>query len=120
MAIAKTLQRPISPFKQASAQELETVNGAVLNAKPNKEETLIYTTNNLLAQRAQPALDVAFLAYPASPRGRDDYVHYTASDLDRFADEAVRAYLAMCLPVKVWGFTLSVFHMQGHLTSMRW
>jgi hypothetical protein len=97
MAIAKAVQRPISPFKQASARDLESIE---TDHKKNKE-ILIHTINDLLVLRARYSPDISLLAYPASPRGTDDYLHYTASELDRFADEAARAYIAMGLLVKV-------------------
>ncbi|KAF6835139.1 Iterative polyketide synthase CazM 2 [Colletotrichum musicola] len=50
------------------------------------------TVTDLLLRRVEEAPDVDVLAYPASARGRDDYVNYTAKDLDRFADEAARKY----------------------------
>ncbi|TID06887.1 Non-canonical non-ribosomal peptide synthetase FUB8 [Colletotrichum higginsianum] len=50
------------------------------------------TVTDLLLRRVEEAPDVDVLAYPATARGRDDYVNYTAKDLDRFADEAARKY----------------------------
>ncbi|GKT65614.1 NRPS-like enzyme [Colletotrichum tofieldiae] len=50
------------------------------------------TVTDLLLRRVEEAPDVDVLAYPATARGRDDYVNYTAKDLDRFADEAARQY----------------------------
>lgn len=50
------------------------------------------TVTDLLLKRVEEAPDVDVLAYPATARGRDDYVNYTAKDLDRFADEAARKY----------------------------
>jgi hypothetical protein len=108
MAIAKTIQS-LSPLAtEECARSLE--HEPVLGAKPNKE-AMLYTVNDLLVQKALSSPNVPLLAYPASPKGRDDYVHYTARDLDRFADEAVRTYIAMGLPIKVrsfYYFTLSM------------
>lgn len=66
------------------------------------------TVTDLLLRRVEEAPDVDVLAYPASARGRDDYVDYTAKDLDRFADEAARKYAqAGLLPeVRLVSFTL--------------
>ncbi|KAK1590425.1 uncharacterized protein LY79DRAFT_669886 [Colletotrichum navitas] len=50
------------------------------------------TVTDVLLRRAVEAPDVDVLAYPATARGKDDYVNYTARDLDRFADEAARRY----------------------------
>jgi hypothetical protein len=52
-----------------------------LSEKPNKE-TLLYTVNDLLVQKALSSPDVPLLACPSSLKGIDDYVHYAARDLD--------------------------------------
>ena len=101
MAIAKTIQSLIPPAKYVSARNLD--HEPVLGANPNKE-TLPYTVNDLLVQKALSSSYVHLLAYPGSLNGADDYVHYTARDLDRFADEAAKAYIAMGVPVKVRSF----------------
>lgn len=61
----------------------------------------IYTVNDLLLERKRLVPNVPLLAYPRSPKGVDDYDHYTATDLDRFADEAARLYISLGLPPKV-------------------
>ncbi len=88
--------------KQASVPSLDLK--VAFGGKLKADTTVLYTINDLLVQKALSSPDVPFLAYPASPKGRDDYVHYTARDLDRFADEAARAYVEMGLPVKVRSF----------------
>jgi hypothetical protein len=98
MAIAETIQSLIPQAKQASARNL--YHEPVLGARPNKE-SWVYTVNDLLVQKALSSPDAPLLAYPGSLKGTDDYVHYTARDLDRFADEAAKAYIAMGVPVKV-------------------
>src|SRR5277367_194459 len=89
MVITKTIQSLLPPAKQTSARNLD--HESIPGAQPNKE-TLLYTVNDLLVQRALSSPNVPLLAYPASRKGADDYVHYTARDLDRFADEAAKAY----------------------------
>jgi hypothetical protein len=101
MAIVKTIQGLNPQAKQASVRNLELEHLFSVKAST---ETSLYTINDLLVQKARFSPDVPLLAYPASPNGRDDYVHYTARDLDRFVDEAVRIYVAMGLPVKVRSF----------------
>ncbi|TDZ41551.1 Adenylate-forming reductase Nps10 [Colletotrichum trifolii] len=73
--------RSILSSEKPTVEIIETV-------KPVEPQTV----TDLLLKRVEDAPDVDVLAYPASPRGRDDYVNYTARDLDRFADEAARQY----------------------------
>lgn len=61
----------------------------------------LYTINDLLVRRARAKDDVPLIAYPGSAKGVDDYVHYTARQLDIFVDEAVRKYMSAGLPAKV-------------------
>ncbi|KAI9651248.1 hypothetical protein NHQ30_001286 [Ciborinia camelliae] len=57
----------------------------------------LYTVDDLIYNRSQTIPDAPLLAYPGSPRGRSDYVHYTAKDLDRFADHGANAYSSIGL-----------------------
>ncbi|OAA67965.1 nonribosomal peptide synthetase-like protein [Niveomyces insectorum RCEF 264] len=50
--------------------------------------------NDLLLQRVREAPDTLFFGYPATPKGKTDYVYHTVRDVDRYADAAARAYLA--------------------------
>lgn len=54
----------------------------------------IDTVNDLLLEKVQECPDSVFISYPSTPRGKCDYVDYTVSDIDRFADEAARKYAA--------------------------
>lgn len=58
---------------------------------------LLYTVDDLIYNRSQTIPDVPLLAYPGSLKGRSDYVHYTARDLDRFADHGANAYSSLGL-----------------------
>ncbi|ATZ47711.1 hypothetical protein BCIN_03g00210 [Botrytis cinerea B05.10] len=58
---------------------------------------LLYTVDDLIYNRSQTIPDVPLLAYPGSPKGRADYVHYTARDLDRFADHGANTYSSLGL-----------------------
>ncbi|RDW71704.1 hypothetical protein BP5796_07738 [Coleophoma crateriformis] len=71
----------------------------------SKKDESIYTITDLLVQRARHSPNVSLLAYPGSSKGTDDYVHHTARDLDRFADEAARKYMSMGIPAKENGNT---------------
>jgi hypothetical protein len=55
----------------------------------------------LLFSRSQTIPDVPLVAYPETPRGRADYVRYTARDLDRFADHGAKKYASMGLVSQV-------------------
>ncbi|KAL2882794.1 hypothetical protein SGCOL_002006 [Colletotrichum sp. CLE4] len=75
------IPRSILTSEKPTVEIVETVKPIELN-----------TVTDLLLKRVDEAPDVDVLAYPATARGRDDYVNYTAKDLDRFADEAARKY----------------------------
>ncbi|OLN97928.1 Iterative polyketide synthase CazM 2 [Colletotrichum chlorophyti] len=78
------VSRSILSSEKPTVEIVETV-------KP-VEPIELRTVTDLLLRRVQEAPDVDVLAYPATARGKDDYVNYTAKDLDRFADEAARKY----------------------------
>jgi hypothetical protein len=60
----------------------------------------IRTIDELLVNRAQTNPDVPLVAYP--PAGsRADYLHYTAKDLDLFADECAKYFVQRGLSLKV-------------------
>src|SRR4051794_30330521 len=66
-------------------------------ADPPVEEFKInrlYTIDDLIIDRASSSPNTPVLGYPASARGRADYVYYSNSDLDRFADEAARSLIS--------------------------
>jgi hypothetical protein len=73
-----------------------------LDIKVNELNTpIMYTVDDLIFDRSQTIPDVPLVAYPATPRGRSDYVHYTAKDLDRFADHGAKKYAALGLELQV-------------------
>lgn len=49
--------------------------------------------NDLLVRRVREGPYAPFFAYPATPRGKDDYVYHTVGDIDRYADAAACLYL---------------------------
>ena len=65
---------------------IDRVDTSVEDLKTNR----LYTIDDLIMDRATTSPNAPVLGYPASARGRADYVYYTNSDLDRFADEAAR------------------------------
>lgn len=66
----------------------------------NKNKTM-YSVDDLLFNRSQTIPDVPLVAYPATARGRADYAHYTARDLDRFADHGASKYMTLGLAPQV-------------------
>lgn len=68
----------------------------------------LYTIDDLIVDRATTSPDTPVLGYPASARGRADYVYYSNSDLDRFADEAARNLISSGLHSNVRYLALSL------------
>jgi hypothetical protein len=78
---------------------------------------MMYSVDDLLFNRSQTIPDIPLVGYPATARGRSDYVHYTARDLDRFADHGARKYASLGIEPKVE--TLSNRSAKMCLTSLR-
>lgn len=97
----------VSGFEADNAVSL--VNGA--------DEDKLYTVDDLLVNRAFTSPDTLVLGYPASARGRSDYVYYSNKDLDRFADEAARNLLSLGMVENVSILRLAL-KMMFELTSM--
>ncbi|OCK87203.1 uncharacterized protein K441DRAFT_595033 [Cenococcum geophilum 1.58] len=57
----------------------------------------INTIDELLISRVKTGLNASLFAYPATLRGKSDYISYTAKDLDRFADKAARKFASLSL-----------------------
>jgi hypothetical protein len=64
---------------------------------PHVKSPILYTIDDLLFSRSQTIPDVPLVAYPATSKGKADYSHYTAKDLDRFADHGALRYSSMGL-----------------------
>jgi hypothetical protein len=67
----------------------------------DEKQHAIHTINDLLLERATTIPDQPLVGYPASTRGADDYVYYSAKDLDRFANGAVQSLNDQGLPIHV-------------------
>lgn len=52
----------------------------------------VVTITDLLLSKVRDTPDAVFVKYPATAKGRSDYVEYTVTDIDRLADEAARQY----------------------------
>lgn len=64
----------------------------------------IDTVEDVLLSRLDTSPTAPLISYPATPRGKTDYVDYSANDLNRFVDEAVRKYASSGLipEVRYW------------------
>ena len=65
---------------------------ATITVTPRSEDIPINTVDDLLLSRALTSPNTTLLAYPATPRGKTDYVDYSAKDLDRFVDHTAQKY----------------------------
>ncbi|KAE9973609.1 hypothetical protein BLS_003501 [Venturia inaequalis] len=52
----------------------------------------ISTVNDVLLSRLRTSPEAPLISYPATPRGKTDYVDYSANDLNCFVDEAAHRY----------------------------
>ncbi|KAJ0119622.1 male sterility protein [Diaporthe amygdali] len=65
---------------------------------PNGEQdSQVVTITDLLLSKVRETPDAVFIQYPATAKGKSDYVGYTVTDVDRLADEAARQYAAQGL-----------------------
>lgn len=76
------------------------LDGTSIDIKEIETQSL-YTVDDLLFNRSQKNPNAPLVSYPATPRGCADYVHYTARDLDRFADHGAEKYHALGLSPEV-------------------
>lgn len=79
----------------------------------------LYTVDDLLYNRSQTIPDVPLVAYPATARSRADYVHYTAKDLDRFADHGARKFASMGLVPQVCSHKMNCSILFSHIPEFR-
>lgn len=86
--MAAVLGTGIAPVQLS---EVETSPSAAITVE-GKQPLEINTINDFLLSRVESNGDAPLVGYPATARGKDDYVYYTAKDLDRFADEAAWNY----------------------------
>ncbi|KKY35657.1 putative l-aminoadipate-semialdehyde dehydrogenase [Diaporthe ampelina] len=60
----------------------------------NDSDSQVVTITDLLLSKVRETPDAVFIQYPATAKGKSDYVGYTVTDVDRLADEAARQYVA--------------------------
>lgn len=71
------------------------MNGSPVQREPLAKTTAdhqVATVTELLLSKVRDTPDAVFIQYPASAKGKGDYLKYTVSDIDRLANEAVRQY----------------------------
>jgi acyl-CoA synthetase (AMP-forming)/AMP-acid ligase II len=73
----------------------------------------INTVDDILLSRLRISPTAPLIAYPATTRGKTDYVDYSANDLNRFIDEAVRQYASLGLVPEV-----SLPHLKHSIPSL--
>lgn len=57
---------------------------------PNeKQASTLYTINDVLLNLVRQSPEEPLVGYPESSHGVDDYVYYSATDIDRFTNGAV-------------------------------
>ncbi|CAK7216199.1 putative NRPS-like protein biosynthetic cluster [Sporothrix curviconia] len=87
MAPAAVLTSAVDPFSPHSHFHVEdTVQGSTPAPAPR-------VVNDLLVRRVREEPYAPFFAYPATPRGKDDYIYHTVGDIDHYADAAACLYL---------------------------
>ena len=67
----------------------------------NDSDSQVVTITDLLLSKVRETPDAVFIQYPATAKGKSDYVGYTVTDVDRLADEAARQYVARGLRPEV-------------------
>lgn len=92
MAVA-TQQMPALPL-DVGVQPTDKASNA-------DDDSQIVTITDLLLSKVRETPDAVFIQYPATPKGKSDYVGYTVTDVDRLADETARQYLARGLRPEV-------------------
>lgn len=61
-----------------------------LTSSPGNDE--IVTVTDLFLSKVRDTPDTIFVQYPATLKGKSDYIGYTVTDIDRLVDEAARQY----------------------------
>ncbi|EXJ80150.1 hypothetical protein A1O1_08292 [Capronia coronata CBS 617.96] len=68
----------------------DLITSSLLPTPPHDdEEMMIHTIDDVLVERCSSIPDQPLVGYPASSHSAEDYVYYTAKDLDRFANGAI-------------------------------
>ena len=98
LGIYFTMSTILATTTHAVSSDANRGSSAVL--APHVKSPVLYTVDDLLFSRSQTIPDVHLVAYPATARGKADYAHYTARDLDRFADHGALKYSSLGLKPK--------------------
>lgn len=104
--------RKMSVATQQAAALIPTLNG--VQEPPDEytpeatEDNQVVTVTDLLLNKVRDTPETVFIQYPATAKGKSDYVEYTVSDIDRQADEAARQYAKRGLKPEVKRFSYNV------------
>ncbi|KAG6361850.1 hypothetical protein INS49_010079 [Diaporthe citri] len=101
MAVSPNGQVPDSPdntmavaTQQMPALPLDVGVKPTENGTNGDSDSQVVTITDLLLSKVRETPDAVFIQYPATAKGKKDYVGYTVTDVDRLADEAARQYVA--------------------------
>jgi hypothetical protein len=78
-----------------------TTNGSAEHLAQQLVDAPVETINDLLLSKVHEGPKSVFISYPATVRGQNDYIDYTVSEIDEFADEAARKYVASGIVTEV-------------------
>lgn len=102
MATAATLLRSYSEPMSALNDR-----APALRDNDDDDDDEVVTITDLFHSKVRKTPNSIWLRYPASSKGKSDYIGYTVTDIDRLADEAARQYLSqgLCPEVSRLGTT---------------
>lgn len=79
--------------QQMSAVPLDGALGPKESLTQATTDNEVVTVTDLLLSKVRSTPDAVFIRYPATAKGKSDYVGFTVTDIDRLADEAARQYV---------------------------
>lgn len=86
------LTRTVEPALLNEGSKRAEIIHNLLPSPPAEERQTPYIIDDVLKSLVRDAPDEPLVGYPESTHGVTDYVYYTPSDLDRFANGAVKEY----------------------------
>jgi hypothetical protein len=104
VAVAQASAPPSGPLDQGmppSNTTTTTLDQGVTATPTVQAPNEIKSINDLILSKAANVPDTPLIAYPDSPNGLDNWIEYTAKDLDLYADEAAKELSHLGLKPKV-------------------
>lgn len=96
--------------QQASLMALNGVHKPPEDHTHATTDNQVVTVTDLLLDKVRETPDAVFIQYPATAKGKNDYVGYTVTDIDRLADETARQYAKRGLVPEVRSFDIRSYH----------